>query len=725
MPLSVSPEGPDGGIDILFAGEEADLELVVQCKYSRSTFAQLKASLSKEVERIAGLHPKRYVIVTSIDLSVSRKEEIAALFRPIALSVDDIVALQDVQALLRSHPEVEKTHYKLWLGSTALLERLLHRGSTVWESILAKRIEEHQATFVQVPAFNEAIDILNRERLVIITGGPGSGKTTLADVLCARFIEQGFTLFEILDLDEDVKGLPETGDVAIYFDDFLGHVLYQDNRSGRGRRLERLFELVYRTSRFRLILTTRTYLLDEGIRSSPGIEKWHTRQQQCTVEAKALDRGLRARILYNHLVAQECPATSCQSLTRWGVLRQILDHPNFAPRIIEYVAKSHQAGDARGRFGEYILDNLRNAAQLYDRVISDDVSEAVRDLLFALYDLGPKTSIEWLDERWRALRVAFTAEIPNSVSFERCLKTSDDSLTRTVLNSKAGGGRAIEFYNPSVLDATRQALWRHDDRWQWFVQNAGNGDTLVALGECNPSFKGNPRWEPVTERIKQIWIDRWLNPERISEADTEYELSWLGKSISLGFWNCFDSALVTLIEAHREKDSDSNWTYLCEQTRHVPDSVKATLERLDWLAELLCEDSKVQNRSTSDADSLVSNRDQLNELGPVANRAVYALEETIRAEVARRISKLEQEDEIREFEFRELGTLCEAVGNDWQDALEALEPKVVKVTTGPPKAVTTAEPKASLTDSAIQKLFDSLANLSPEQTTMSTGASSI
>lgn len=719
--LSVSPEGPDGGIDILAAGELPQFSVVVQCKhYSKSKFASLKKSLSSEVQRIAKLNPLRYVIATSLELTVSQKKEIAALFGGQIRSLDDVLSLQDIQALLRVHPEIEKAHYKLWLGSTALLERILHRGTNVWESLLARRIEEHRRTFVQVPAFNEAIEILNRERLVVIVGGPGSGKTTLADVLCARFVEQGFTLFEILDLDEDIKGLPDAGDVVIYFDDFLGHVLFQDNQSGRGRRLERLFELVYRTDRFRLVLTSRTYLLDEGIRSNPGVERWHSNKQHCTVEAKSLDKGLRARLLYNHLVANDCPTDSCQSLTDWSTLKAILEHPNFAPRIIQVVAKSHGASAAKSRFGAYILDNLRNAAQLYDRVICEDISGSARDLLFALYELGPTTSIEWLDKRWRELRAGLASGKPNSIGFERCLKTTDDSLTHSSLNSKAAGGRTIEFFNPSVLDATRQALWKYDDRWLWMVENASHGDTLVALGECNSAFVGVPPWETVAEKISPTWISRWLDQERISTVDTEFELSWLGKAISLGFWNAYTSELIALLEAHRDKESDPDWTYLCEQTRHVPDCIKTALQPLDWLADCLRNDAESSHRRTSDADVLVSCRDQLQELGPVSGAAVHAVEEHIRSEIERRFSNLDSQDEIREFEFRELKELCDAVVEDYDEVLAKLEPKVVSVTAGTIKLVEPTEKAASLSDIEIQHLFGSLAARHLEASTLPT-----
>ncbi len=718
--LSVSPQGPDGGIDILAAGELPQMTLVVQCKhYAKSKFSHLKASLSKEVERVARLNPARYIIATSMVLTVTEKQELAAMFVGQVRSLDDIVSLQDVQALLRTHPEIEEAHYKLWLGSTALLERILHRGTNVWESLLARRIEDHQKTFVQVPAFNEAIEILNRERLVVIVGGPGSGKTTLADVLCARFVEQGFTLFEILDLDEDIKGLPDTGDVVIYFDDFLGHVLYQDNQSGRGRRLERLFELVYRTDRFRLILTSRTYLLDEGIRSNPGVEKWHSNQQHCTVEAKSLDKGVRARILYNHLVANECSTECCQSLTDWDTLKAILEHPNFAPRIIQVVTKSHESGAARSRFGAYILDNLRNAARLYDRVISEDISDSARDLLFALYELGPTTSIEWLNTRWRDIRAGLANERPNAIGFERCLRTTDDSLTRSSLNSKSAGGRAVEFFNPSVLDATRQALWKYDDRWLWMVGNANHGDTLVALGECNSAFVGNPPWETVTEKISPAWIARWLSLDRISTVDTEFELSWLGKAISLGFWNCYPTELTSLLEAHRDKDSDPDWTYLSEQTRHIPDCIKTALQPLDWLAESLRSDAESQHRRTTESDVLISGRDQLRELGPVSKAAVDAVEDHIRTEIERRVSKLDSEEEIREYDFRELKDLCDAVVHDFDEDLAKLEPRVVSAKTGTTKLVGVTENTASLSDTEIQHLFGSLAARHHETSTIS------
>ena len=44
------------------------------------------------------------------------------------LADEDILGRADLNNLLGRHPQIEKNHFKLWLASTAVLERILHSG---------------------------------------------------------------------------------------------------------------------------------------------------------------------------------------------------------------------------------------------------------------------------------------------------------------------------------------------------------------------------------------------------------------------------------------------------------------------------------------------------------------------------------------------------------------------------------------------------------------------
>ena len=116
--------GRDGGIDLRYAcGTHS---VVVQVKhYLKTGWAGLLRDLRLEVTKVSALKPSRYVLATSVPLSPANKQAIAQLFNG-TLAIADILGQEDLNNLLCRHPRIEQQHYKLWLASRAVLDRILH-----------------------------------------------------------------------------------------------------------------------------------------------------------------------------------------------------------------------------------------------------------------------------------------------------------------------------------------------------------------------------------------------------------------------------------------------------------------------------------------------------------------------------------------------------------------------------------------------------------------------
>ena len=166
--------GRDGGIDMLH-GARICGETIVQCKhYWRSGFPALKRDLrSKELPKLNRLTPTRYILVTSLPLTPANKSELAEILAPYCCGVDDIYGASDLNALLRQHPSVETTHYKLWLTSTPVLDRILHRGASVWNAFTREQIERKMCLYVQNQSYGSALKILDEFHYCVISGIPG------------------------------------------------------------------------------------------------------------------------------------------------------------------------------------------------------------------------------------------------------------------------------------------------------------------------------------------------------------------------------------------------------------------------------------------------------------------------------------------------------------------------------------------------------------------------
>jgi hypothetical protein len=127
--LEAFKTGRDGGIDLRRISAEKGTT-IVQCKhFAVSGYSKLLSHLrGSEVEKVRSLRPKRYVLVTSVELSPANKDAIQELFRPFILSPSDVIGANDIDGLLQRHPDVARSNFKLWLTSTEILERVLHNA---------------------------------------------------------------------------------------------------------------------------------------------------------------------------------------------------------------------------------------------------------------------------------------------------------------------------------------------------------------------------------------------------------------------------------------------------------------------------------------------------------------------------------------------------------------------------------------------------------------------
>ena len=220
--------GRDGGVDFRYACTPK-IEWIVQCKhFVRTGFAGLLRELKKEAKKVAALAPKRYILVTSVPLSRVNKSEIQPLFGDI-LSTDDILGQDDLNNLLGLHPTIERAHYKLWLTSRPVLDRVLHNAVVTQSEFEVARVYEEIRKYVSSDALPRALEILDRDHVAIVTGQPGVGKTTLAKMLLYQHLEAGF---EAVSLIADFRAARDRYQVGkrqiFYFDDFIGSTFLGD-----------------------------------------------------------------------------------------------------------------------------------------------------------------------------------------------------------------------------------------------------------------------------------------------------------------------------------------------------------------------------------------------------------------------------------------------------------------------------------------------------------------
>lgn len=223
-------EGKDQGIDLRYSPLN-NRETIIQCKhYAGSGFKALARDLkAKELSKVKLLSPSRYVLVTSVALSSSNKSEIYRIFSPFIQTSSDIIGQNDVNNLLQKHPVIETRHHKLWLTSKAVLERVLKNATLVQSDFKIEKITKKLPLYVETASLHVAFGILENNHFLIISGIPGIGKTTLAEILLYAHLEKGYTPIQVTENIKEAFDLyyPDQKQI-FYYDDFLGQTLLHD-----------------------------------------------------------------------------------------------------------------------------------------------------------------------------------------------------------------------------------------------------------------------------------------------------------------------------------------------------------------------------------------------------------------------------------------------------------------------------------------------------------------
>ncbi len=193
------PRGRDGGVDLRVLGPtDGPLgllpgdELVVQCKHRpHGTLAGLRSDLRAEAAKPIVDQATRYVLVTSARLTRNNKKEVVDLFQH-RISERDVLARDDVDALLRRHPEVERANIKLWLTSGSALQALVNQTEYLRSAALESELLGLRSTFVETSVLRQARQVLDQSGVCVLAGPPGVGKTTTASVLLLKYMADGW-----------------------------------------------------------------------------------------------------------------------------------------------------------------------------------------------------------------------------------------------------------------------------------------------------------------------------------------------------------------------------------------------------------------------------------------------------------------------------------------------------------------------------------------------------
>lgn len=503
MRFSAFGPGPDDGIDGRHA--KGGKKTILQCKhYIGSNFSQLTTAIRREVEKLPKLMPDRYFLFTSQPLTPHRSDELAAILGEYLKESGDIWGQEDIEAALRTHPAIEKAHLKLWLSSSAVLERILRSGLAAYTQATKQEILDELRVYVRNESFDEASKKLEEQRVLVVSGPPGVGKTTLAKMISYYYLNEGWQFCAIKSLDEGFAQIDDNTPTIFFFDDFLGRIqLDRQSLLQRESALATFVRRVGASRNARFVLTTRAHIFEEARQISDYIDDKRFQLAKYLLDVGAYTRKIKSYILFNHLAASSLTQDHFVALLQGDWLKKIIDHKNYNPRVIASASSDSLDDVHPDQYPAYIYSALQNPELIWSKPFRS-LDTKSRNLLISMF---------FGNEFGESIEVTKTnfSELHRLISAHYGQPTTPTDFEDTIKSLESGfvsiSGSIVSFVNPSLRDFLKSFL--------------NDQEFLILL--------------PGTARRANWARGLWLHIREIFKTDPEFL-----KQIAAAFAGCLD-----------------------------------------------------------------------------------------------------------------------------------------------------------------------------------------
>lgn len=386
--------GKDGGIDL--TDDVTTHNIVVQMKhYIKSTVSTLISKLREEIPKVKELSPQQYYVCCAKELTAANKKGIYELFKNYMDSEENILTLIDIDDFLSlpENTDILRKHYKLWLNSTDILSEISNQNIFIDCDSLLYDIEKDKHLFIQTLAYDECLEALDKYGTIMLLGAPGVGKTMTSKMLVLYYAANDYrirytTNGDISDIKKSLSVDKDKKEIVL-LDDCLGQYYFnmKDTQAGE---LIALLKYIHSNPNKKLIMNSRVTIFKEAQRQSIELGKMVEEKEfkMYTINMDAITLKEKARIFYNHLYYQNLPDEYFLSIVTDKGYWKIIRHPNYTPRIIEFVClKSRYSTVTSEKYLAYILTVLENPKDIWENEYDHRLKEVDRILVSTLFSL--------------------------------------------------------------------------------------------------------------------------------------------------------------------------------------------------------------------------------------------------------------------------------------------------------------------------------------------------
>ncbi|MCK9217202.1 MAG: hypothetical protein M0P77_04690 [Firmicutes bacterium] len=504
MKLYTFPRGIDGGIDICDKNEPH--KIVIQVKhYVNSSYSQLKSSLKNEIPKVKKINPKKYYVCTSKSLTLKNRKEILNLFSGYMRDISFILDGNIINTFLE-RPESKDIifkNYKLWLSATNVLNIINNQNVFIDCAELMIDIQNKVNIFVETNAYNVALDRLSKDNVIIITGAPGVGKSTISKMVLLYYISKGYdvryvTNNDIVDIKKTISQDLNKKEV-IFFDDFLGQH-YMNLKDSLPNELKSLISFIEKSKHKKVIMNSRITILNEAIRKSISLKEFieNHENNKYLLDLKEMSKYEKAKILYNHLYFCGLPKEHFTCIKKNKNYFKIIEHKNYNPRIIEYVTSKYNYDQINANnYMDYIMNKLTNPEDVWDDEFRNRIESEDRILMNTLYSLtNGMINSHILEEAFNNRIICGITRDTSINQYKNVMCRLTSSLLKRIENE---GDINISVINPSVNDYLRESIANNIPEQIKIINNAVYFEQILKV--------------IMSERAKQHFIGKIYNDD--------------------------------------------------------------------------------------------------------------------------------------------------------------------------------------------------------------------
>ena len=514
-----------------------------------------------EIIKVRKLNPKRYIFVTSLELSRQNKKTIKKIFSPYIGSESDIYGKDDLNDLLSKHSEIEQKHYKLWLSSTNVLRILLNSAIIGRSRFKVDQINELSSKYVRTKNHENAFEKLESLHSVIITGEPGIGKTTLADHLCLFYIINKYEFFYIENSISEAESVYDREKKQIfYFDDFLGRNYLSALDRHEDSHVINFMKRVNRDNYKRFILTSRTTILNQGKRLSDLFDIENIDRNEYELNIKSLSNFDKAKILYNHIWFSDLEETHIEELYKNKRYKKIIRHRNYNPRLISFITDSHKVFDiSPPNYWSYVENTLNNPADIWSHVFDNQLDDNSRVIVSLVVFNGKEIQEHDLKEAFLYLSNRGNIDSPEYGMSE--FYSSVKLAVGALVNRKMREGSSkvsYDLFNPAVADYLIRRYSGDQNKLCQFFESLS---TKASLGNITSLLKREIVQSSIMQRVITKLVFGCLSG-KIRNKSNEYIINLINLSFDqIDFDPEFQKLLNKWLINLNYEDIEANYYY--------------------------------------------------------------------------------------------------------------------------------------------------------------------